>query len=429
MDDWSIAQAMAHQNEPAALPNLLGFDIDSGSALTLILLLAALAWYLTRLLTKRALVGLIAKTRTTWDDALLEAGVFNRLAWLAPLVLIHFGLGFVPRLHPDTLDLVQRLLFTGLITVSTTATIAFLGACNSIYNTLQVARQRPIKVYLQVLQIICGVIGAVFVIAKLTGNSPWGLLTAIGTMTAILLLIFKDTILGLVASIQLAGNDIVRVGDWIEMPAYGADGDIIDIALHTVKVQNFDKTVVSIPTHKLIEGGLKNWRGMQACGGRRIKRSLKVDLNTIRFLDDDEVDDLANIALLHDYLTEKKRLVQGDNSQLGEHAQRPANRRRLTNIGTLRAYIAAYLRNRRDIHQQGLTFLVRQLPPSETGLPIEIYVFTTTTSWADYEAIQADIFDHILAFVPELGLRVYQQPSGADVTAFLQPRSAGAAGP
>jgi miniconductance mechanosensitive channel len=233
-------------------------------------------------------------------------------------------------------------------------------------------------------------------------------------MTAVVLLVFRDTILSLVASIQLTGNDMVQVGDWIEMPSVGADGDVIDIALHTVKVQNWDKTISTIPTYRLITESFKNWRGMSRSGGRRIKRSVYIDQSTIRSLSDEEVERFKRFALLKQYVEEKQAEIAAYNRGLGPEAAAEVNWRRMTNVGTLRAYVVNYLRHHPKIHQ-GMTLIVRQLDPTPQGLPIEIYAFTNTTAWAEYEGIMSDIFDHILAILPEFGLRVFQQPSGADL--------------
>jgi miniconductance mechanosensitive channel len=239
-------------------------------------------------------------------------------------------------------------------------------------------------------------------------------------MAAVLMLVFRDTILGLVASLQLTGNDMVHVGDWIEMPEYGADGDVIDVALHTVKVQNWDKTITTIPTHKLIETSFKNWRGMSRSGGRRIKRAIHFDMSSIRFLEEDEIERFGRFTLLKDYVAAKREELERYNAEPGRDASLNADIRRLTNIGTLRAYILSYLRSHPKIHQ-GMTLLVRQLAPSGEGLPIEIYAFTNDTRWAAYEDIQADIFDHVLAIAPEFGLRPYQKPSGEDLAQLARP--------
>jgi miniconductance mechanosensitive channel len=296
----------------------------------------------------------------------------------------------------------------------TLAITSALTAGNSVYEKTEAARDRPLKGIIQVAQIVVWVIGIVLIISALAEESPMTLLAGIGAMTAVLLLVFKDTILGLVASIQLSANDMVRVGDWIEMPAYGADGDVIEVALHTVKVQNWDKTITSIPTHKLIEHSFKNWRGMQESGGRRIKRAFFVDMTSIRFLTPEEIDRLENFSVLQDYIREKRRELEEYNRRYAGEPGVIVNARRLTNVGTLRAYLVGYLGRHPKIHQQ-MTTIVRQLAPTSEGLPIELYVFTNTTAWVDYEGIQSDIFDHIFSIIPEFGLRVFQGPSGADL--------------
>jgi miniconductance mechanosensitive channel len=245
------------------------------------------------------------------------------------------------------------------------------------------------------------------------------LLSGVGAMTAVLLLVFKDTILGLVASIQLSANDMVRVGDWIEMPACGADGDVIEVALHTVKVQNWDKTITTIPTYRLIADSFKNWRGMSEAGGRRIKRSIHIDQQSIRFLTDDEITKLKRFALLREHFESKRRELDEASGQLGDAAHEVVNRRRLTNIGVFRAYVRSYLRAHAQVHD-AMTLMVRHLEPGPEGLPIQIYCFTKTTEWLPYEDIQSDIFDHLLAILPEFGLRVFQQPAGSDLSELVR---------
>ena len=251
-------------------------------------------------------------------------------------------------------------------------------------------------------------------VAALIDRSPLILLSGLGAMAAVLMLIFQDTLLSLVASVQISSSDIIRVGDWIEMPQLNADGDVIDIALHTVKVQNFDKTITTIPTKRFISDPFKNWRGMQESGGRRIKRCLYLDQTSVRFLSPDEIARLQRFLLLGQYLSSKQSELLSWNTELAEAAQEPANTRRVTNIGTFRAYVELYLRQHRGINQN-MTLLVRQLQPTADGLPLELYCFTNTVAWAAYEGYQSDIFDHLLAILPEFGLRVFQHPSGADM--------------
>jgi miniconductance mechanosensitive channel len=383
-------------------------------------LLAAVA-LIADLVAKRQLVrllsGLALRTRSTWDDALIEQRVFSRFAQCIPAIVVMIGAKWIPGIGAGTLRVIENVALAYLVLMITLALGALLSAANGIYEQYPIAKDRPLKGYVQVAKIIVYCIGAILVIAALLERSPLLFLSGFGAMTAVLMLVFRDTILSLVASIQLIGNDMVRVGDWIEMPECKADGDVIEVALHTVKVQNWDKTITTIPTHKLISESFRNWRGMSESGGRRIKRSLLLDQNSIRFLTDDETAKFKRFALLEDYITAKRHELSTENSGLNSNEDSAINLRRLTNVGTFRAYIVSYLRGRTDISDT-LTFLVRQLPPCANGLPIEIYVFTNTTEWAAYEGIQSDIFDHLLAIIPEFDLRVFQKPSGMDVRAL-----------
>jgi len=382
--------------------------------LALVVAGAAAVYLLARGVIVTVIRRVAARSTVTWDDALVENDVFLRLAHLAPAMLVFYCVPLVPDL-PETLSvLIQRLAVATIVAVVAVSIGALLTAANQIYSRNPENWQRPIKGYLQVVKIVVYVVAALLVLANLMDKSPWVFLSGLGAMAAVLLLIFRDTILGLVASIQLTGNDMVHVGDWIEMPQYGADGDVIDVALHTVKVQNWDKTITTIPTHKLIETSFKNWRGMSRSGGRRIKRAIYFDMSSIRFLEEGEIESFGRIALLKDYIATKREELSAYNAEPGRDASITADIRRLTNIGTLRAYIRAYLRSHPKIHQE-MTLLVRQLAPTGEGLPIEICAFTNDTAWSAYEDIQADIFDHILAIAPEFGLRPYQSPSGEDL--------------
>ena len=267
---------------------------------------------------------------------------------------------------------------------------------------------------MQLVQIAVWVFGAVMIIAAVLDRSPLLLLSGLGAMTAILLLVFRDTILSLVASVQLTAQDMVRVGDWIEVPQFGADGDVIDVQLHTVKVQNWDKTITTIPTHRLISDSFKNWRGMSQTGARRIKRAIHLDVNSIRFQSPGEVEHFKRFALLRRYIEAKEAELRDYNASLDLEVDDAVNTRRLTNVGSFRAYAVNYLKNHPSIHK-GMTLMVRQLAPGPEGLPLEIYCFTNTTIWGDYENIQADIFDHLLAIVPDFGLRLFQKPAGSDL--------------
>ncbi len=387
-------------------------------------LLLFLAWF-SLWIARRWIVGgierLTLRSETHWDNALHEAGLFYRLAPIAPAMVAWYGAPLVPHLNDDVGLVIRRVALSVMIVVGMRSVAAFLNAVNDIYSRNPANRDRPIKGYLQVATILGYLVAIILVLSVLMDQSPLLFLSGIGALTAVLLLVFRDTLLSLVASISLTGNDMIHVGDWIEMPQYGADGDVVDIALHTVKVQNFDKTITTIPTYQLINSSFKNWRGMSRSGGRRIKRAILIDIGSISFLEDDAVERFASFELLGDYIRDKTNELDEHNQREGVDMDLRANRRVLTNIGTFRAYAQRYLAARSDIHER-MTSMVRQLAPSSEGLPIEIYCFTTTTDWGRYEAIQADIFDHLLSILPEFGLRAFQNPTGRDFERGLAAR-------
>ena len=385
------------------------------------LLAVALFAYLVDRITERFILAAINRvareTAFKFDDILVEFNVFGRVAHLAPALAVYVGIALVPNL-PSIIDIsVQRAASGAMVLVAVSAVAAFLSALGKAYATSPLAQDRPIEAYVQITKIFIYVIGIVLVIATLTGRSPLLLLSGIGAITAVLLLVFRDTLLSFVASLQISSYNMVQVGDWIEMAQYGADGDVIELSLHTIKVQNWDKTITAIPTYKLIEQSFKNWRGMQESGGRRIKRSFFIDMRSIRFLTDEEIDRLENFAVLRDYIRQKRQELAEFNKSYARDPNLIVNGRRLTNVGTLRAYLFGYLRQHPKIHQQ-MTLMVRQLAPTPKGLPLELYTFTKVTNWVEYEGIQADIFDHVLSIVHEFGLRVFQAPSGADFAEF-----------
>jgi miniconductance mechanosensitive channel len=358
----------------------------------------------------RGIDGLVRRSSVSWDDALQESRVFQRIVLVVPVIIIWQGMALIPEIPDNLVDLLQRLAVSTILLIGMLTLNAFLSALNVIYARNAGEELSAIKGYLEIAQIMVVIVAAILILAVLLDRSPMVFLGGLGAMTAVLLVVFRDTLLGLVASLQIAANDMVRIGDWIEMPSAGADGDVIDIALHTMKVQNFDKTVVTIPTYKLIQESFKNWRGMSESGGRRIKRSLWFDVNTVRFLSPAEEEQLGKYLLLRAYIEEKRNAIASYNQEPGRDPKVMADIRRLTNIGTLRAYIESYLRNHPSIRQD-MTLMVRQLQPASDGIPLEIYCFTATTEWAEYEGIQADIFDHILAMTSEFGLRIFQNES------------------
>ena len=354
------------------------------------------------------------RSSTTWDDVLVAHNVFGRLVHVVPALIVFIGTPLIPDLPEGGVQLIRNVAMGYMVLMLTLALTAMLSAANTIYETTPVAKDRPLKGFVQLVQIVIWIFGGVMIVSAVLDRSPLLLLSGFGAMTAILLLVFKDTILSLVASVQLTAQDMVRVGDWIEMPQFGADGDVVDVQLHTVKVQNWDKTITTIPTHRLITDSFKNWRGMSQSGTRRIKRSLHIDVSTIRMQTDEEIEHFTRFALLKDYIKNKEQELKDYNAGLATEVDEAVNRRRLTNIGTFRAYTYNYLKNHPKIDKDA-TLMVRQLGPGPEGLPLEIYCFTNTTVWAVYEGIQSDIFDHLLAIVPEFGLRLYQKPAGSDL--------------
>ncbi len=380
---------------------------------TIVLVLSFLANLVAKEIILVWVSRLVKRTRTKWDDILQENRLFLRFSHVAPIMVIYsFASSF-----PSAELLIKRVALAYLAVVGMLVIDAFFNSLLEIYQTFEVSREKPIKSYIQVLKIIIFGVGGIFIVAALMGESPWKFLTGLGALSAVLLLIFKDTILGLVASIQLTWNNMVQRGDWIEMPKYGADGDVIDVSLHTIKVQNWDKTVSTIPTYSLITDSFKNWRGMSESGGRRIKRAINIDMNSIKFCTEEMLERFRKFHYITEYLESKQKDVAAFNEEKKVDISEVINGRHLTNVGTFRAYIQAYLRHHPNVHQ-GMTFLIRHLAPTPHGLPIEIYVFSNDQAWANYEAIQADIFDHIIAALPEFELQVFQNPSGYDFRAF-----------
>ncbi|MBD7939910.1 mechanosensitive ion channel family protein [Brevundimonas guildfordensis] len=379
--------------------------------LCLLVLVALIADFIVRRVLTRLILKVVG--RAVQDLDVLLQPVVRSFTRVVPAIIIYRGIGGVPHLSPGVVTLIQNVAGAFMIVAVAVGIGAALDMANAIYARSPRAHRRSIKGYLQVLKIVIYAIATILVIAALIDQSPLLLLSGLGALAAVLMLVFKDTILSLVASVQLNSNDMLRVGDWIEMPQVNADGDVIDIALHTVKVQNWDKTVTTIPTWRMINESYKNWRGMQESGGRRIKRALLIDQASARFLTEEERDRLRRFTLIDDYLADKTVEMADWNAKLVAAGRDPVNMRRSTNIGAFRAYVQNYLENHPRIRQD-MTLLVRQLQPTETGLPLEIYAFTATVAWAEYEAIQGDIFDHLLAILPEFGLRLFQSPSGAD---------------
>ena len=405
-----------------------------------LVILVAAAWivdWVTTRIVHGAIRRVAARTRSSWDDRVIERKVFARLAHIVPAAIVYYGIGPVLGVTPAeaaagtestglilTWTLARRLSAAVIVMAAAAAFSAFLDAVNDIYvEAFEQSRSRPIKGYLQGVSLLAYLGAGVVAIAILANQSPLVFLSGIGALTAVLMLIFRDTILSLVASIQIMSNDMIRIGDWVSMPQANTDGDVIEIALHTVKIQNWDKTISTIPTHKFISESFKNWRGMTESGGRRIKRSLRLDMNSVRFLTDDESERLSRYETLREYMIEARRKIENYNAAKakGDPGIIPEIRR-LTNLGTFRFYVLNYLKANPRISRE-MTVLARQLEPGPKGVPIEIYCFSSDTAWANYEGLQADLFDHLIAILPEFGLKAFQEPSGSDFAEAIADRA------
>lgn len=370
-----------------------------------------LADWVARKLILVAIERIIKKTKNTWDDILVEKRVFRNVAHIVPAILIGVLAPVLYKGHPAWITISDKLSDLYLTVGFMLTIIAFFKAFQFYLESRPFLKDKPMDSYMQLVRLIVYILGGIYIISILVDKSPFGIFSALGAMSVVLMLVFKDTILGFVGSIQIAANDMVKIGDWVEFPKYGADGNIIEIKLQTVKVQNWDKTITTVPTYSFVSDAFKNWRGMSESGGRRIKRSISIDMNSVKFCNEALQEKLENIDLLKTYFQNKKSEIYNFNS--GKDPIHSANVRKLTNLGSFRAYLERYLENIPEITKD-MTFLVRQLAPDEKGIPIEIYVFSTEQRWALYERIQADIFDHIIAILPEFELHVFQSPTGKD---------------
>lgn len=411
------------------------------SAIITIIIIVLIAWFahfLTRQIILRIVSRIAKRTKTTWDDILIKNRVFRGLSHLVPAFIMYYTFDFsypvihqeLKELEPEVLNALTKdhyLYLTGFliktVKIYFTAIIVFvsnsvLNAGFEIYNTTPYAHHRPIKGYIQLLKILVYFMAGIMIIALLLNRNPTVLLTGLGAIAAVLLLVFKDTILGFVASIQLSANNMVKIGDWIEMRSHNADGTVIDITLNTVKVQNWDKTISTIPTYSLVSESFNNWKGMEESGGRRIKRYVPIDTGSIKFCDQEMLKRFEKFDLIRGYVIEKEKELKKYNAGKKISEEDYISGRHQTNIGIFRKYLEVYLHQHPMINQD-MTFLVRQLQPTEKGLPVEIYVFCKDQRWANYESIQADIFDHIFAVIPEFDLKVFQEPAGADFSKLV----------
>lgn len=387
-------------------------------------LFLVLLFVLLRMVTKTVLSTVVGQAllrtgKKDWLDLLIKYRIKDRVSTAIPLFMVATGLSLIP-MSQETLQVVFRIVLASGFFYLFRAISGLLLCWQDFKDRTQAQSAASIKGYIQVARIIFWSFGVILVISVLMGKSPMLMLSGLGALSAVLLLVFKDTLLSVVASSQLNSNDMLRVGDWIEMPQTGADGFVIDIALHTVKVQNWDKTVTTIPTYQLFAGSYKNWRHMFESGGRRIKRSLRVDASSVRFLSEADVKDLKRFALLGPYLKEKQADIRAFNEELSSEGGDPINGRRLTNIGTFRAYANEYIKRKKGVHPD-MIMMVRMMEPTAEGIPIEVYCFSDDTAWINYERLQGDIFDHLLAILPEMGLRLYQAPAGSDFREAFKP--------
>ncbi|MBT3783478.1 mechanosensitive ion channel [bacterium] len=386
-----------------------------------ILVILVTAW-LAHSLLRRYLItilsGFVKRVRPEWAEPMQKYKPLEKLAYLAPFFIIYQSSHLV---HESLNLLFQTLGLVGMLWSVVTMIDDSLDTVHAVYASHEVSKHHPVKGFIQIFKIILYVITILVTLAILLNKSPWYFLSGIGALTAVLLLVFKDTLLSLVASIQLAFSDMIHIGDWVSMPQYGADGDVIDIALHTVSIQNWDKTISTIPTYKFITESFKNWKGMSQSGGRRICRSIFLDANSVKFIDESLFKKLKKIQILKSYLEQKEIEIERFNEETGVNPGSPVNGRKQTNLGAFRAYMEQYLRSHPRIRKD-MTLLVRQQASSEQGIPIQIYTFTNTTVWASYESIQADIFDHFFAILQEFELKVFQNPTGADFSQ-VQPSS------
>jgi miniconductance mechanosensitive channel len=378
-----------------------------------LIVICTLVWIISKKLILNTLNNIFLKTKITWDDKLVENRVFDKLAHIIPALVVNYAAPYVFGDFPDLIPFVIIITDIFIVGIVVWSVNSVLSSLRDILLTINQLKDKPIASYIQLVKIIVYFIGGILILSLAFGKNPFYFLSAMGAMTAVILLIFKDTILGFVASIQMSVYDMVRVGDWVSMPKYEADGDVVSINLNTVKVQNWDKTITTIPTYAFISDSFKNWRGMTDAGGRRIKRSIKIKICSIKFCDEQLVNRFKKLHLIHDYINQRSEEI--DQYNLSHHIDKSSlvNGRHLTNVGVFRVYAENYIRNHPKIHQ-GMTIMVRQLEPTEKGLPIEIYCFSAEIGWVAYEGIMADIFDHLLAAIPEFDLEVFEEPTGRD---------------
>ncbi len=387
----------------------------SSETVSLLLLFAAsyLIFRLTWSVMKKILIPVFRRSKNQFDDLLVKHRLFRRISYLVPTLILYYFIQDSVYNFPVLVSVIRRLLEVSFVVIIILIVDSLLSTLNDFYSRYEFSKDHPITGLVQIVKIILYFFGVLFAIATLFHRDLNSLFVGLGTLSAVLMLIFRDPILGFVGGLQLTFNKMIRIGDWISMPQYHADGTVLEITLTTIKIQNWDKTIVTVPTYSLVTNSFQNWRGMEESGGRRIKRSVNIDMDSVHYVTPQELEKFRKIKVLKPYLDKKEKEIEEYNKKLDVDPSVVVNGRRQTNLGIFRAYLKAYLHNRDDIRDD-MTFLVRQLPPTEKGIPIEVYVFTKTTAWAVYEDIQADIFDHILAGMHEFGLRAYQFPKSGD---------------
>lgn len=388
--------------------------LDRFVALALILVVAFAADAVCRTVLLKVVAHLVRRTKAAWDDVVFDRKVMIHLSRMAAPVVIYL---FVPVVFADTgsstLDFIRRVCLVYILVSFLSFVNSFLKAVYSVYSGRERFRDRPLKGMLQTVQVILWFVGAIIVTGILIDRSPLSLLAGLGASAAILMLVFKDSIMGFVSGVQLSANDMLKVGDWIAMPKYGADGTVIEVTLNTVKVRNWDNTITTIPPYLLVSDSFQNWRGMHESGGRRVKRSVNIDMTSVRFCTPEMLEKYRNIRLLKDYVEQTEQVIRRYNEEHGIDNSVLVNGRRQTNLGVFRAYLTAYLNSLPDINRE-MTCMVRQLQPTDHGLPMELYFFCALKEWVPYERVQSDVFDHVLAIIPEFDLQVFQSPSGRD---------------
>ncbi len=389
----------------------------------LILIVFAYGVYkVTVIILRNVVKPFTSLSKTYFDDLLIKNRFFIRISYLAPAILIYYSLNSSWFIHEVVSNFLGDVIVVFFYIIASLIFESLLSTINDYYNRFHIAKDHPISGIIQVLKIIVYVVALLGTIGYVFDRDISSLLLGLGTLSAVLMLIFRDPILGFVGGLQLIFNKMIAIGDWITMPKYGADGTVLEINLTTVKVQNFDKTIITLPTYSLISDSFQNWRGMEDSGGRRIKRAINIDMDSVRFCDNDMLDSFGKIEVLKTYIASKEAEISAFNEKKKIDPTVVVNGRRQTNLGVFRQYLKSYLREREDIHND-MTFLVRQLDPTEKGIPIQVYVFATTIEWAKYEDIQADVFDHILAVIPEFGLKVFQFPSNGIMSGMLSENS------